>query len=46
MLRGIIALKPAEIPLDAIPCDMKLPVTRKDIIMIPGVPAWKYMLKP
>ena len=37
VLKAIIALKQEEIPFEAIPRDIKLPVKRKDIITIPGV---------
>ena len=37
VLKGVIALKQAEIPFEAMPRDMKLPVERRDIITIPGV---------
>lgn len=37
VLKGIIALKQEEIPFEAIPRDVKLPVSRRDIITIPGV---------
>jgi len=37
VLKAIIALKQEEIPFDAIPRDIALPLSRKEIITIPGV---------